>query len=259
LFFVFYYLIPYRKKVVMDNLRKSFPEKSQKEINVISRKFYSHFTDLILESLKNFSITHRQVLKRYGSVNTAMLDRLHEEGKSIILCGGHFANWEFWAMAAAADFKHPLYALYTTLTNPYFDRKMQASRSKFGLHMISTRKYSHFLKENINKVQFTSVFGFDQSPSNPDKAVWVNFLGIDTAAQFGAEKYAKDYDMPVIFCHQYKTARGYYEAHYDLITENARSFEHGALTQRLYDILEKDIRENPHLWLWTHRRWKHSR
>lgn len=259
LFFVFYYIIPYRKKVVMDNLRKSFPEKSEQEIKTIARKFYSHFTDLILESLKNFTITHKQVLKRYRSENKEMLDRLHEEGKSIILCGGHFANWEFWAVAAAGDFKHPLYALYTTLTNPYFDKKMRSSREKFGLHMISTRKYSLFLKENIHKMQFTSVFGFDQSPSNPDKAVWVNFLGIDTAAQFGAEKYAKDYNMPVVFGHQYKTARGYYEVHYELVTEDANAFEHGALTQRLYEILEKDIRENPHLWLWTHRRWKHSR
>ncbi|HEY8402985.1 MAG TPA: hypothetical protein VIK71_00115 [Flavobacteriales bacterium] len=259
IFLVFYYVIPYRKKVVLDNLRKSFPEKDEKEIQAICKKFYRHFTDLLLESLKNFSITRKQVVKRYRSVNTQLLDRLHNEGKSMILCGGHFANWEFWAVAAAPDFKHPLYALYSTLSNPYFDRKMRASRGKYGLNLISTKKYSLFLKDHIHKMQFTSVFAFDQSPSNPSKAVWVNFLGRDTAAQFGAEKYAKDYNLPVVFGHQYKTARGYYEVHYELVTEDPNSFDHGALTQRLYEILEKDIRQNPHLWLWTHRRWKHSR
>src|SRR5690606_4655073 len=97
IFLVFYYVIPYRKKVVLDNLRKSFPEKDEKEIQAICKKFYRHFTDLLLESLKNFSITRKQVVKRYRSVNTQLLDRLHNEGKSMILCGGHFANWEFWA------------------------------------------------------------------------------------------------------------------------------------------------------------------
>ncbi len=125
--------------------------------------------------------------------------------------------------------------------------------------MISTKEYTLFLKNHIGSMQFTSVFGFDQSPSNPEKAVWINFLGRDTAAQFGAEKYAKEFDLPVVFGHLDKTKRGHYSVHYELITQSPLDFEHGMLTQKLYDTLEKDIRQQPYLWLWTHKRWKHSR
>jgi len=259
LFVTLFYIMPYRKKVVMDNLTKSFPEKSPSEIRSICRKFYHHFTDLVIESLKNFSISEKEVNKRMLGTGLETLEMLHNKGKSIILCGGHYANWEFWALACSSHFKHPVYALYTKLTNPFFEKKMKASREKYGLKMIPTKEYSQFLKDNITKIQFTSVFGFDQSPSNPDRAVWITFLGRDTAAHFGAEKYAKEYNLPVVFGHKRKLSRGCYSVHYELVTENPNSFAHGELTQRLHDILEKNIRETPQYWLWSHKRWKHKR
>jgi len=243
----------------MDNLTKSFPEKSPAEIKKICRKFYRHFTDLVVESLKNFSISEKEVNERIIGQGLEVLEMLHNKGKSIIVCGGHFANWEFWALASSSHFKHPLYALYTRLTNPFFEAKMKTSREKYGLIMIPTKDYSQFLKENVTKTQFSSVFGFDQSPSNPERAVWINFLGRETAAHFGAEKYAKEYNLPVVFGHQNKISRGRYTVNYELVTEEPNSFDHGQLTQRLHDILEKDIRKTPELWLWSHKRWKHKR
>lgn len=258
-FLLFYYVIPYRKKVVLDNLRRSFPEKTKEEINRIGLRFYRHFADLVLESLKNFSISEKQVEKRFLSTGTEIIEKYHSQGKGMMICGGHYANWEFWALAAARDFKHPIYALYTRLTNPFFDQKMKQTRGKFGLELISTKDYRQFMAQNAGKTQFSSVFGFDQSPSNPDKAVWVNFLGRDTAAQYGVEKYAKEYKLPVIYGHLKKVSRGHYSIHYALVTDTPADFEKGMLIQRLYEILEKDIREKPEYWLWTHKRWKHHR
>lgn len=258
-FVILFYIIPYRKKVVLANLRKAFPEKSEKEINSICRKFYHHFTDLVIESVKNFSISKKEVNRRMVGLGLEVMKSLHDQGKSIVLCGGHFANWEFWALASASHVPHTPYALYTKLSNDYFEKKMKESREKYGLRMIRTTHYSQFLKENVSKLQFTSIFGFDQSPSNADRAVWINFLGIDTASHFGAEKYAKEYNMAVVYGHLTKISRGNYTVRYELVTSDPNSFAHGELTQRLYDILEKDVRQNPHLWLWSHKRWKLSR
>lgn len=259
LFVIFYYIIPYRKKVVVDNLTQSFPEKSKQEIRKITKKFYLNFTDIMVESLKNFSISKKQVYKRFEAHGVEILDKCIAQGKSVILCGGHFANWEFWAVAATKDIKHPLYALYTKLSNPFFDNKMRSSRGKFGLRLISTKEFPVFLEENIDKAPFVTVFGFDQSPHRASKAVWVNFLGRDTAAQFGPERYSKKHDLPVVYGHLDRTKRGYYSIKYELVTDTPNSFEHGKLLQKLYDILEKDVRQKPHLWLWTHKRWKHKR
>ena len=257
-FLVFYYGIGYRKKVVRRNLTSSFPEKSASEIKTIEIAFYRHFCDLVLESLKNFSVTAEQLKDRYEHHNTKVLDELHAEGRSVILAGGHYGNWEMWALTAPVYFRHHLMAIYKRLSNEYFDRKMQETRGKFGLELVPTKETDVWLKTNREQL-FVSVFAIDQSPSNPRKAHWIQFLGQETACLFGAEKYAKEYDLAIVFGHMKKVSRGKYSINYELVTKNPNSFEHGKLTEKMNALLEADIVQEPRYWLWTHKRWKHKR
>ena len=258
LFLVFYYVVGYRKKVVRANLTRSFPEKSIDEIVSIEKDFYRHFCDLVLESLKNFSADANELDARYEHRNTAVLDRLHAEGRSAILAGGHYGNWEMWALSAPAHFKHKLMAIYKRLANRYFDEKMRSTRGKFGLELVSTKETADWLVENRNNL-FVSVFAIDQSPSNPHKAHWITFLGQETACLFGAEKYAKEFNLAIVFGHLRKISRGKYAIDYELLTTDPQSFEHGKLTEKMSTLLESDIRQEPRYWLWTHKRWKHKR
>ncbi len=257
-FVVFYYLVGYRKKVVTANLRRSFPDKSEKEIKQIRRKFFRHFCDLVMESLKNFSIKPEQAQARMKQIGVEIFDKYYKEGKSVILCGGHYGNWELWAVATPDHFKHELLAIYKRLSNAFFDDKMRTTRGRFGLKMVPTKEIGTYLKDNPQNLTVT-VFGFDQSPSNPQKCVWIDFLGQETAGLYGAEKYAQLYDSPVVFGHVRKVRRGYYEVEYALVTEEPRKMAYGELTQKLHTILEKDIRKAPEYWLWSHKRWKHKR
>jgi KDO2-lipid IV(A) lauroyltransferase len=257
-FVIFYYLIGYRKGVVRGNLKRSFPEKSVAEIHSIEKAFYRHFCDVVLESLKNFSAHESQLASRFTHRNTEVLDRLYAQGKSAILVGGHYGNWEMWALSAPPHFTHRLMAIYKRLSNPYFDEKMRSTRGKFGLELVSTKETGNWLKENQNSL-FVSVFAIDQSPSNPKKAFWLEFLGQETACLFGAEKYAVEFDLPIVFGHLSKTGRGQYAIDYELITEKPREFNHGELTRRMNHLLEMDIRREPRYWLWSHKRWKHKR
>jgi len=257
-FLVFYHVVRYRKKVVRGNLTRSFPEKSVKEIRAIEKDFYRHFCDLVLESLKNFSADADQLAARYEHRNTEVLDRLHAEGRSAILAGGHYGNWEMWALSAPVHFKHRLMGIYKRLSNPYFDQKMRSTRGKFGLELVSTRETVEWLEANRASL-FVSVFAIDQSPSDPKKAHWISFLGQETACIFGAEKYAKEFNLAIVFGHLHKVSRGKYAIDYELVTTNPRSYEHGKLTEEMSALLEKDIRREPRYWLWTHKRWKHKR
>lgn len=257
-FFVFYHVIGYRKKVVRGNLTRSFPDKSEAEIVEIEKDFYRHFCDLVLESLKNFSAHPEQLAARFEHRNTAILDRLHSEGRSAILAGGHYGNWEMWALSAPVHFRHRLMAIYKRLSNSYFDQKMRSTRGKFGLELVATRETGDWLKANQQNL-FVSVFAIDQSPSNPRKAYWTNFLGQETACLFGTEKYAKEFDLAIVFGHLSKVSRGKYAIDYELVTIEPRSYEYGKLTEVLTGLLESDIRREPRYWLWTHKRWKHKR
>lgn len=255
---VMYNVVGYRKKVVLDNLRQCFPEKSEQEIRHICSAFYRHFCDLVVESLKNFSITKEQAQARMLSLNPEVLNAYAERGQSVIIVGGHYANWELWAVAAPPTLKHKVVAIYKQLSNAFFDKKMRSSRGNFGLHLVSTKAFGEYYKAHLHECTAT-VFAIDQSPSNPNKSIWIKFLGRDTATLFGAEKNATEYNRPVVYGKVRKVKRGYYTISYETVFDNPANTQKGEITQRVHDILEQEIRIQPEFWLWSHKRWKHQK
>lgn len=255
--YVFVYkIVKYRRKVVYDNLRKCFPDRDEKWIKEVERKFYHHLADLVLESVKNFSINAETTQIRMKGYNQEIANKFHSEGRSIVICGGHYCNWELWAMASPGQLKHEMIGVYKQLSNPFFNEKMKQSRARFGMKLVPTVECGKFLRENTSLLKAV-VLAFDQSPSNPEKCIWVDFLGRKTASYFGAEKYARDFNMPIIYGRMKKVKRGFYEVRYELLVENPMEWSQGDITRKLYSILEEEIAEVPELWLWSHKRWKH--
>lgn len=257
-FILLWHVFPYRKKVVLQNLERCFPEWDQTRRTGVAKNFYRHFSDLVVESLRNFSISRRNALARMVQVNPEVPDAFALKGQSIMLCGGHYGNWELWALAAPLQVRHQLIGIYKPLSNAFFDERMRKSRSRFGLQLVATRQTGNYLRTHSEEIN-ALVFAFDQSPSNPQKCIWVSFLGQDTAAYFGAEKYALEFRRPVVYGHVEKVRRGHYQVTYEVVAEDPSSLPEGELTRRLFAILEADIRKKPEWWLWSHRRWKHRR
>ncbi len=258
LFVIFYYVSGYRKKVVLQNIRNSFPEKSGKEHYAICKKFYMHFSDLVVESIKTFTISEKQVLKRFFVLNPEIIDKYFEQKRSVFIAGGHFNNWELLAVGIDKWVKHKTVGIYTPLSNKYFDGKMQLTRSKYGLKMISTRSVKRFLDSNPNELTAT-IFAIDQSPSNPNSAYWMTFLNQETAVLYGVEKYAKEYNYPVVYGIINKVKRGHYNLELVDVTASPRETAYGEIIEKTQHLLEIDIRKNPEYWLWTHKRWKHKK
>jgi KDO2-lipid IV(A) lauroyltransferase len=258
LFFVFYHLIGYRKKVVKDNLRRSFPEKSGDEINELTRKFYSHFCDLLVESLKIFTIDREEALKRMVFTNPELINAYFEQGRSVILAGGHYNNWELFAVAIDEAIRHQTLAIYKPLNNQFFDEKMRLTRGKYGLEMIPIKAVKDVFERNRALLTVT-IFATDQSPGNVNRAYWMNFLNQETAVLFGTEKLAKEYNYPVVYGLIKKLRRGYYATEFKLVAENPADMAYGEITRIHTRLLEEDIRTQPEFWLWSHRRWKKKR
>lgn len=257
LYYVLYKLIGYRKKVVFDNLRKSFPNKSEKEIEKIGALFYKHLCDLIVESIKIFTISEEEVRKRMFVINPELADKYFHQNKSIIMAGGHYNNWELFAVAIDATIEHKSVAIYKPLSSKFFDQAMRKTRGKYGLQMISTKKVKDFF-EALTEPSAT-IFAIDQSPSNPYSAHWMTFLHQQTGVLFGAERYAKKYNLPVLFGHIHKIKRGYYTVDFSLLTDNPAATDHGVITEKLMRLIEEDILKQPEYWLWSHKRWKHKK
>lgn len=258
LYILIYHVIGYRKKVVLQNIKNSFPEKSEKEHIEISKQFYKHFCDLIVESLKAFTISKEEITKRVVCKNPEAIDKYFDQNRSAIIFGGHFNNWEIFAVGVDALVKHKSVGIYTPLSNKYFDEKMRTTREKYGLTMVSQRRIKRVLDENA-KIPTVTVFGGDQSPSNPRSAHWMTFLNQETGVMLGAEKLAKSYNSPVVYGRINKEKRGHYSFEFFEITNAPNETKPGEITEKATRLLEKDIREHPQYWLWTHRRWKHKK
>ena len=257
IFLIMYRVIGYRKEVVFTNLKNSFPNKSKQELKKIMSDFYRHLCDIIMESVKGFTISEKQLRKRLIIKNPEFSNYFADRGQSIIFVGGHYNNWEICAQAFAMYSNHKCIGIYKPLSNAFINDKIYTSRSKYGMHLISMKQTKKSFEEGAQAKAI--VFGSDQNPANPKRAHWVQFLNQDTGVLFGVERYAKEYDWPVVFVSIRKAKRGYYEVEYSLVTDNPNEEPHGKITEDFTKRLEQDIINQPQYWLWSHKRWKHKR
>lgn len=259
LFLVLYRIVGYRKKVVRTNLKNSFPDKSEQERRAIEAKFYHHLFDLILEGIRNFSISEAELLRRCPVTNPEIFEYYAANNKSVIIVAGHYNNWETAAMACAKQIVHHPIGIYSPLSDPFMDKKAKDSRSKYGLEMVSKKLVKETFEKYRGQQLTATMFGADQSPSNAAKAYWMRFLNQDTAVTFGTEKFAVEYDYPVVYGYIQKLRRGYYQMTFIPLEDNPTAAPYGSITEKHTRMLEQHILEAPEYWLWTHRRWKRKR
>jgi len=256
--FLFYYVFQYRKKVTLTNLRSSFPEKSDKEIKRIAKRTYVNLTDILVESIKGFTISDKEIKKRFKINNPELLNQYYYQGKSIIGVAAHYGNWEWGAIAGSLQIKNKAIAFYKPLTNKYIDRFLKKIRAENGTLLKSIYKTSATFKKYKNQ-SCIYILVADQSPSSLKKAYWVNFLNQDTACLHGPEKHARNNNYPLLFLKIQRVKRGYYELTAEKLIEKPTETNEGQITEIYMHKLEEIIKENPENWLWSHKRWKRKR
>lgn len=258
LYFILYYIIKYRRTVTRRNLVNSFPEKSESSIINIEKEFYRHLADVFVESIKSYTVSHKQMLKRMPVMNREVFDGYFEQGKSITVATAHFGNWEWAALALCIQTNHINQAVYRPLSNPYFDRMVRKNRGKFSLELIPEFEVIKFMRKKYPKPVIRVLLA-DQSPTDPHKGYWTLFLNQDTAYSKAVERLTKISGTPLVFGEIRKVKRGYYEIHLHKLADNPNDYDSNELTEMQMKKLESLINESPPYWLWSHRRWKHKR
>jgi KDO2-lipid IV(A) lauroyltransferase len=261
LYFWVYYVFGYRKKVVLENLRNSFPEKSEQEIRQIAKDFYKHFCDVIFEIIKLLTISKKQFLKRFEFTPqaVAVFNEFHSQNKSIVGVLGHCGNWEWAFPGHIYYFETLITAVYHPLSNKSFDALMLKLRGRHGGKLVAMRDlYRELLKLKQDNIPTTLGLISDQTPP-PESAYWTTFLNQDTPVFNGPEKLAKKFNYPVIYVSVMKTKRSCYSMDAVVITREPNKHPEGEISELHTKALERNIIAQPHTWLWSHRRWKHKR
>ena len=258
-YFLIYRVIGYRKKTVRENIALALPHLSEKERLIIEKKSYHHLCDMFLEMIKTMSISEKEINKRFSYTNLDVYLDLEKKGKSIALMCAHYASYE-WVLSMNNHITFKGYGIYKKIANPYFDKLVKNIRAKFKAYLITTKETKTTIEQNA-KNGVLGVFGFasDQTPRRSDNMYWDSFLGIQTPIHVGAEMLAKRYDMNVIFLKVKKVKRGYYEASFEVLSEDIKSIPDYKLSENFMRKVEQQIYEAPEFYLWTHKRWKHKK
>jgi len=259
LYVLLYYFPSYRREVVATNLKNAFPEKTEAERRDIAKRFYAHFADMFIETLKAGFMSRKELHRKFTYSGVEILDRLYEEKRDVLAVLGHYNNWEY-SLCLADILKARSFVIYKPLQNKYFDRLINNQRTKFGLGItpmsMVIREILKARKENVNIV---SMVLSDQTPPKNDIQYWTTFLNQETAVYTGVEKIARKYNMAVVFFNIQKIRRGYYNMQIEELIENPGELAENMITEAHVRRLEEIIMEKPEFWLWSHRRWKHKK
>lgn len=258
LYYLLLYVVRYRRGVVLENLRLSFPEKSAAEIQAIAKGFYRNLTDLIVETIKMPALPPGALRQRVQFTNAELVQTRLRAGQTVIGMASHQGNWE-WIPSASVLNDMPVDSVYKPLNNAFFEAIMRMIRSSFGAVPTPMNSLPRQLVTRKDIPRIIALVA-DQMPDVPEQAYWTDFLHRDTPFYPGTERLARSRKLAVFYLQLVRLRRGYYEATFTLIAEPPyETVAPGAILERYRDLLEETIRQYPADWLWSHRRWKHWR
>ncbi|MDB5230346.1 MAG: lipid biosynthesis acyltransferase [Chitinophagaceae bacterium] len=254
-YLIMYYIVGYRRDVVMNNLKIAFPDKTNRERKKIAKEFYKNFIDSFIEMIKLLSISKEEFDKRMTG-NFEVVNDLYASGQSVQIHTGHFFNWEFMNLGSGRNVKgYKFIGVYMPLKNKTFNRLIVKLRSRFGSVLVPATAFrSAFL--TIRKEPYVLGLVGDQNAGDPTQAYWHPFFTKMAPFVKGPEKGARNNNIAVVMLNFYKVKRGYYNASFELLTTTPKEMPEGEITKRLIRYIENSIKEHPANYLWTHRRWK---
>ena len=259
IYLLLYKIASYRVKVVRENLRTAFPDKSGEELKKIEKAFYHHLCDYFLETVKALTISDEELRRRYVIKNPELVQEIADSGQSVFLYGAHIGNWE-WLTALPLYFpKVPVHTFYQPQKSVFADHMTLSVRTRRNIIAVESQKgFRHEVScKRDNYVHMTLVLG-DQCPHIDAKKFWFDFFGKDTPFLVGPSHMANKINVALVYPSYTAYKRGYYEVEMKLIERNPKDIEPIVATKRFAALLTDDLYRLPQLWLWSHRRWKHK-
>jgi KDO2-lipid IV(A) lauroyltransferase len=256
IYYLLYYVIGYRRKVVRMNLKNSFPEKSRAELLKIEKTFFRFMADLLMENVKLLSMSRESINKRFSLVNHGFVQDMLDQKQSILLATSHYGNWEWAAPGISSIFQGKILGVYKPLTNQDVGKVINSIRAQFGVLLVPMKQTMRTIAEQTDT--YMAVLVSDQTPTRHEKNYFIDFLNQPTSVFQGLEKIAKLTGNPIVYMHIDRPKRGYYEASFKMLYDKPQQTAENEITKGYNLELENIIKAKPEFWIWSHKRWKHK-
>lgn len=258
LFHLNHFYIKYRYKDVYINLKNSFPDKNEKELIEIRRRYYMNFFDYLVETLKTFTITEKELRVRVQHLNRDVFSECKQENKDIILLAGHVFNWEWINVLSLLVPQENCHPVYRKVQNVFWEEKLKLVRNRFGNHSLEASQVIKSILRSSDEGNSIYMFVADQSPHSTEVNYGIRFLNQNTPVFVGYDKLSTKKNLAFIYCEMKKVKRGYYQVNYRRILPDNTHFKSFEVVAKFHHLLEESIRKRPDNWLWSHRRWKYQ-
>lgn len=260
LYFLVYRLVRYRRAVTRTNLANAFPQLSAQERKRMEQAYYHHLCDLVAEGVHNLYASPKSILRRYHFTNRELVNAYYEKGQSVVLMSSHYNNWEYMVSSLNFQLRHIGVGVGKPLNDKLVASYITRRRSRFGTEIVDQtnvrEKIAYYQQHHVPAAYMLLS---DQSPSNPRKSFWTIFFNQETPFLYGAEYFARKYDLPVLYYEVKKVRRGHYEVTFSVLCERPSEVPQYTIVSEYINRLEQTINDAPQYWLWSHRRWKRKR
>ena len=256
LFFISFYLIRYRRKLVSSNLERSFPDKTIVDRKQIEKEFYKNLCDYAVESLKLVTMSREELNRRMVFTNPEVPQNFSASNQSILFLASHQFNWEWLLVSASASFPMAIDFVYQPVKNKFFNDLILNIRTRFGAHPIKRDEVARELIRRKDIVRGVATVA-DQYPGyGRDKKFIARFLNQETAFFMGTNQLAHLTQYPSVYYKPKRIKRGYYQASPVIVAVPPYPKDSVQVISNYVDTVEEVIREYPAGWLWSHNRWK---
>lgn len=253
-------VIRYRRRVILSNLERSFPEKQREDLLRILYNNYRILAEVIIDtiSLAGVSSERKKTFIHFCDMEQHMRTN---KGRDWIALASHYGCWEYFMLWSLFEPDVTFLGVYHPLKSPVFDcffnRLRNFSENVAQVPMYESIRY--YLRNRAGNRNTILGLIADQNPKFRRDIHWFRFLNQDTVFFDGAEKLALRFHLPVYFCHVRRVSAGRYELWFEEIYDGLSDVEPNTIMERYVRLLEQMITREPALWLWSHRRWKHKR
>jgi KDO2-lipid IV(A) lauroyltransferase len=258
LYYVLYYLVKYRRKIVRNNLDIAYPNMPLKEKISLEKKFYRHLADIFMEGIKAINLSDKETIRRYKITTPEAPNIPFGKGSASLFVGSHQNNWEYGALGCGLQIEPIAMVFYKPIKNPLINDYIRNSRKNKGTIMAPINETSDYFEKYLAEHPMYIMIS-DQSPSNVRECHWIEFFGKETAVLHGPAKYAQKYNLPIYLIKTEKLKRGFYLVSAKLLIEKPLEYKPEEISRIFTNAIEKQIREAPEFWLWSHKRWKREK
>lgn len=257
IFVSIYHIVGYRKNIVRENIRNSFPEKSDAEVNEIRRKFFRNFSDYLVETVRSFTISSHELRVRVQHINQQVFHDAKNEGKNVILLAGHVFNWEWFNALSRIIPQEKCFPVYRKVNSNFWEEKIKSIRNSYGNHALEAKEVVRHIYRNPKDGNSIYMFVADQTPHFSEVTYGLKFLNQKTPAFIGYDRLATKMDLIFVYCEMKKVKRGYYQVNYYRIYPDDERFSEFEVVKKFHKRLENTIHKDPANYLWSHRKWKY--